>query len=277
MVLDDDLLGLLLFPVRVEPARRLGQEEDEEDDEAGEEQLDPRRDEPGLVASVVLAGAEGAGREDAADVVDGVVEAGHDAAVGGVGDLDDVDGRGGGGDAVAKAEEEAAAEELAEAAAEVGGALDDGADDDAHAADEHADAAAPGVDGGADEGQGADAADGVEGGDVAGLDADDGGAELGVKGGHDEHVAHEAAVVAVDARAEEGDADDGVELEHVAVPFLWRFLLEGGLERLVALHGDLVHADMAHFLFCGGDVAAPFLGDGDALDILIAGLLFHLC
>ena len=227
-----------------------------------------------------MTAAERAGRSDAADIVDGVIEASHGATVGWVSNLDDVDGRGRGGDAVTEAEQEAAAEKLAKAAGEVGGAFDNGAEYDTRAADKHASTTTPGVDSGADEGQGTDAADGVHGGDVASLDADDGGAESLLEGGHDEHVTHEAAVVTVDARAKESNGDDGIELEHAAVARLRRFLFEGGLEGLGALHDNLVHADGVHILLCWKVVALD-LRDREALDMLVGGLAFvhvrHIC
>jgi len=82
----------------------------------------------------------------------------------------DPDRSGSRGDGDAEAQDESATHHLSFGS--IGGreTLDDGADDDTKAADEHARATAPLVDAGSDEGQGADSADLVHGGDEAGPD-----------------------------------------------------------------------------------------------------------
>lgn len=78
VVLGQHAAALVALAVDVQPARRLGQEPDEDDDDAGEEELQPHGDNPGVVGGAVQRATHGAGGEDGAGEPEGVVQGGDD-------------------------------------------------------------------------------------------------------------------------------------------------------------------------------------------------------
>ena len=252
-----DPFRLLLAVIDIEPAGRLGEEHAEEDDEAGEEGLEPGDEPPGVVTAHLEGAARRSGGDNSAGEPQGVVHGlkrkrascqcqeerakrptdkggqrrgaypsltSYNAAESRVVNLDDVHGPAGGSNGDTEAQQEAAAHELARPVAQ---ALDDGADDDDDGADEHADAASVAVDAGADKGQGDDASDLVHGGDDAGPDAVVLDAVALLEGRVLEEVVDEGTVVAVHGAAEEADGGEGVD-ENLSLGPRARGLLDHG-------------------------------------------------
>lgn len=73
MVLREDTAALLTLAVDVQPTRRLGQKPHENDDDAGEEDLKPDGNDPGVGSLVVKGTAYSTGSEDGTGEPEGVV------------------------------------------------------------------------------------------------------------------------------------------------------------------------------------------------------------
>lgn len=162
----DQVLGSQLhLAVSVQPTWRLGEPHGTKANDAREQQLKTDWDHPRRVASDVEPASGSTARNQGADGPHDVVKTGDDTTVGRVGDFDDVDGTGSGSDTDTEAEEEAASHELVDTGVDVGGELDDDADDDDPGANCHANSSTPCVDEGTDKGNGDDGSDLVHGGD----------------------------------------------------------------------------------------------------------------
>lgn len=156
-------------------------------------------------------------------------------------DLDDVGGSSGGSNGDTETEEEAASQELRKVGLDGGGGLDDCAEDDDGAANEHTDPTAPGIDGRTNEGKSDDTTNLVHGRDVGSLDTNVVGVEVGLVGRHNQERAHEGTIISVHGGTEEGDETAEVEDDGRAAPWLRSFLRQSRSEGFGSLEHLLLH------------------------------------
>ena len=114
MVLSQDLVRLVHFPVRDQPARRLGHRPHEDQLDDGREALHERGSTPRPVADDVVGAKSQPGGDDGSKIPGRVVDGGEDGAVLRVGQLGDEQRRGAVRDGYTKTEEEARGDEHAE-------------------------------------------------------------------------------------------------------------------------------------------------------------------
>lgn len=149
----------LAFAIGIQPTWRLRDEESAEDDETGEEELEPDGKQPRGVALEVQSTTSCTGGKNGTNQPGGVAKTGDDTTIAGVSSLDNPDGACCCSDADTEANQETATHELALGGVGRGETLDNGADDNADRADQHTPTAAPCVDGRTGEWKGADTTD----------------------------------------------------------------------------------------------------------------------
>lgn len=154
---------LLALVVNIEPARGLGDEPAEEDDQAREEHLKVDRDGPADVSLESDRTADGARGQDGAGEPESVAVGSEDTTVGRVRGLNNVDGTSSRDDGDAETKQETTTLELTDVAVEGGGTVDDGANDDEPSTDLHANLPAPSIDSRTNEEQSSDTANLVHG------------------------------------------------------------------------------------------------------------------
>ena len=143
VILGQECLSLVHLSIRVEPARRLGNEPGEEENESREHHLEPDWKDPRNVSSHVDSAAGCSTGNDGTDRPEDIIECSNSSTVCGVGDLNDVTWSCGGHKLDTHSHEETATHELVNIPRRNTGALDDDANDDDSSSKEHAKSSAP--------------------------------------------------------------------------------------------------------------------------------------
>lgn len=214
---------LLTLVTGEEPSWRFRDKQAEKDDQTREKHLQPDGEDPRVVTLDVKSATSDTRRQDSTGKPGGVAKTSDNTTVLGMSGLDDPDRSCSSRDRYAESNEETAAHHLADGC--VGGceALNDGTDNDEHAANEHANATSPTVDSGADKGESRNTTDLMHRTDDTSPDT----FVLSVEMLQEvllvvQETTQEHTIVAVHGLAEEADQEDGKQLQAAGrVPGNW--------------------------------------------------------
>lgn len=214
---------LLTLVTGEEPSRRFRDKQAEKDDQTGEEHLEPDWEDPRVVTLDVKSTTSDAGRQDGTGKPGGVAKTSDNTTVLGMCGLDDPDRSCSSRDRYAESNEETTTHHLADGC--VGGckALNNGTDNDEHAANEHANATSPTIDSWTDKGESGDTTDLMHRADDTSPDT----LVLSVEMLQEvllvvQETTQEHTIVAVHGLAEEADQEDGKQLQAAGrVPGNW--------------------------------------------------------
>lgn len=109
----ENIFGISVTATSIQPTRRLGEPPGEEENESGEEDLEPNWDLPGLVACKRSRATSDTSSENRSNKPEGVVKTRDDTAMGRMGSLDDMERTSSGHDGHSETEQEATSHELA--------------------------------------------------------------------------------------------------------------------------------------------------------------------